>query len=262
MGEPAQPQRVVEEVVIYQSALGVFLVIGLAGAMACGKSANILTTNPIDGGEMGTISGSGGDSSSKRADTTSCPSGEVVADEVVLIGDAWIRIPAEGVSERARAAGTIGPEDGFVNLAEDGVPIASIVDQYNIRQASTPVKVLIMNGGGIDLIGGDGSQASVDEVVAAFTQHLAQVASDGTVQHVIYSLYPELSSTPGVSEVRPGMRTACSQSAVPCYFLDLQPLWDDPAGYTSENQIIPTDTGADVIAAAIWTLMRENCIAP
>jgi hypothetical protein len=243
--------------------VAIILGIGLAGAMGCGKSANILTANRLDGGdtELNTNAEVGTDSDSGSADDEECPPDEVAPGEVALIGDAWIRIPASRISEKARAAGTIGQDDAFVNLAADGVPIASIVDQYNTRQSRSPVRVLIMNGGGIDLIGGGGSQATVDQVVATLTQHLEQVASDGTVRHVIYSLCPEISSTPGVADLRPGMEASCSASAVPCYFLDLQPLWEGHPEYNGIEDIIPTDTGADVIAEAIWTIMEENCIA-
>ncbi|MGD0838660.1 MAG: hypothetical protein ABSB49_18645 [Polyangia bacterium] len=92
-----------------------------------------------------------------------------------------------------------------------------------------------------------------------FTQHLAKVASDGTVQHIVYFLYPELQTIPGVAALRPGVQQACKDSLTPCDFLDLQPLWAPE--YTAADGIDASDAGASLIANQIWTIMQRNCIA-
>jgi hypothetical protein len=192
------------------------------------------------------------------------PSG-TSADEVVWIGDSWIDIPGNQkarVNELARAAGVLESNESFVDLAVSGSPIGTIVNQYTNRQAgATKVRALLMDGGGINTIQGGGSQASVTNVVDAFTQHLEQVASDGTVEHIVYFLYPELPTIAGVAALRPGMQAACSASSVPCYFLDLQPLWEGHPEYTGGDQIHPSQAGANVIAEAIWAILEANCIA-
>ena len=49
---------------------------------------------------------------------------------------------------------------------------------------------------------------------------------------------------------------------MPCHYIDLQDAWmNDPTGYTADNGILPTVAGAEVIAAAIWMTMQQNCIA-
>jgi hypothetical protein len=197
------------------------------------------------------------------SDTDTCRPGGVEADEVVLIGDSWMWRPAPYLRDLAREAGAIRPDEDYIVLAKDGNDIEAIVAQYNSRQeGETKVRVLIMDGGGIDTIRGGGSQESIDHVVSTFEQHLDQMASDGTVQHVIYSLYPEGGITPAVADLRPGMQAACASSPVPCRFLDLQPLWEGHPEYNREQeQINPSDEGSRVIAESIWSIMEENCIA-
>jgi len=197
--------------------------------------------------------------------TGECEPSDIAANEVVWIGDSWIDIPGtqkSRVNELARAAGVLGEGESFVDLAVSGSPIGTIVNQYNTRQAgATQVRVLLMDGGGINTIQGGGSEASVDNVVNTFTEHLDQVAADGTVEQIVYFLYPELPTIAGVAAMRPGMQAACAASEVPCHFLDLQPLWEGNPQYTGGDQIHPSQAGGAVIAEAIWAIMQENCIA-
>ena len=151
------------------------------------------------------------------------------ANEVLWIGDSWILVPGSQhtrVADLARAAGAIGPNDDYVIGAAAASTLATIANQYATREAgATKVKVVIMDGGTWDTILANGSDASVNGVVNTFGQFLTQVASDGTVEHIIYLLLPELPGVPGVAALRPLLQQACVESAVPCHFLDLQPLW-------------------------------------
>jgi hypothetical protein len=237
-----------------------------------GFAAGCSTNEPPDepgstGGTMGIAGNTGTGASAGRATTgaDTCQHGQVQANEVVWIGDSWIQIPGTQhtrVRDLARAAGTIGPNEDYVDLAVSGSPIATIVNQYDTRESgATKVKVLLMDGGGIDTIQGNGSQTSVTNVVNTFQQHLANVARDGTVEHIVYFLYPELSTIAGVAALRPGMQEACAASTVPCHFLDLQPLWAGLPEHTGSDNIHPSTTGGTVIAEAIWAIMQENCVA-
>jgi hypothetical protein len=198
-------------------------------------------------------------------DGGACPHGQVQASEVLWIGDSWITMTGTqhtGVRDLARAAGAIGPNDDYVVVAIGGTTMAMIADQYNTREAgATKVKVLIMDGGGWDTILAGGSDASVASAGEAFRQHLAKVASDGTVKHIIYFLYPELVTIPGVAALRPVMQQACTASTVPCHFLDLQPLWVGHPEYTDGTNIQASEAGSQVIAREIWAIMQLNCIA-
>jgi hypothetical protein len=194
-----------------------------------------------------------------------CVHGQVKANEVIWIGDSWITDPGTqhtGVRDLARAAGAIGANEDYVVLAQAAKNISQIADQYDTREASAnKVKVILMEGGGWDLIAANGSDAAVTSVVATFTQFLTKVASDGTVQHIIYFLYPELPTTPNVAGLRPGVQSACAQSKVPCHFLDLQPLWVGHSDYTAVNGVQASEAGGQLIAEQIWKIMQDNCIA-
>lgn len=202
-----------------------------------------------------------------------CPHAEVPASQVVWIGDSWVLVPNgephTDVRDLARAAGAIGPGDDYTIDAVAAAPIivpsttggpAPIPTQYVSQEASaTKVKVLIMDGGTWDTITNN-SSATVTDVADSFQQLLSTVASDGTVTDVIYYLMPD--GIPGVAALRPLLEQLCTQSAVPCHFLDLQELWTDPSAYnTAGSPPVPTNSGATIIADAIWSIMRTSCIA-
>lgn len=193
----------------------------------------------------------------------SCPHATVAADEVLWMGDSWLNVPGEQVTvvqDQARASGAIGPNDEYPDTATGGALMSAIANQYAVQEATaTKPKVLIMDGGTVDTITAQGSDASVAAVGATFQHFLAKVATDGTVQQIVYVLMPELPAIYGVAALRPVMQQACAGSAVPCYFLDLQKYWVGHSDYSSG--ILPTDAGARVIGAQLWSIMYENCIA-
>jgi hypothetical protein len=201
-----------------------------------------------------------------RTDGGSCPHAQVKASEVLWAGHTWVVIPGRQhtqVRDLARAANAIGQNEDYVIEAAAAATMADIADQYTAREAgATKVKVLIFDGGTWDTIVANGSDASVSSVAATFTQLLAQVARDATVEHIIYFLEPELPGIPGVAALRPLLKQACAQSQVPCHFLDLQPVWAGHPEYTAAGSIpYPTDAGAGAIADAIWSVMQQGCIA-
>jgi len=193
-----------------------------------------------------------------------CAHAQVKAGEVVWIGDSWILVTGTQhtrVRDLARAAGAIGPSDDYVIAAVAASTMAAVAGQYDTQEAgATKVKVVIMDGGTWDTIQGMGSSASVNDAATAFTQFLAKVASDGTVQHIVYFLPPELTAVPGVAALRPLVQQACAQSAVACHFLDLQqPPFGDHAEYTTG--FIPTEAGSMALGDIIWAAMQQSCIA-
>jgi hypothetical protein len=192
-----------------------------------------------------------------------CAHATVAADEVLWIGDSWMNVPGEQVTivrDRARDSGAIGPTDEYPVTATAGAVMSAIANQYTVQEATaTKVKVLIMDGGTVDTIAAQGSDASVTAVGTMFQQFLAKVAADGSVQQIVYVLMPELPAIYGVATLRPVMRQACADSAVPCHFLDLQQYWAGHPEYT--NGILPTDAGARLIGNQLWSIMQANCIA-
>jgi hypothetical protein len=205
------------------------------------------------------------DSTGGAIDVDNCLRGQIKASEVTWIGDTWVTITGTQhtrVRDLARSAGAIGPTDDYTILAAPATTMAAIATQYATQEASqTKAKVLIMDGGTWDTIVSGGSDASVADVVATFRQFLTQVAADGTVEHIVYYLCPELPGIPGVAALRPLLQQACTDSSVPCHFLDLQPLWAGHPEYTASSGIQSSEAGAKVIADAIWTIMQQSCIA-
>jgi len=196
-----------------------------------------------------------------------CVRGQVNADEVLWIGDSWILFPGSQrtrVRDLARAAGALPPAEDYVNGAVAASFMADIANQYATRQAgATKVKVVLMDGGTWDTLVGNGSGASVTTAANAFSQFLARVAADGTVEHVVYFLPPEIPGIPGVAALRPFVQQACAQSVVPCHFLDVQLLWAGHPEYTdpATGGILPTEAGAIVLADALWAIMQDECVA-
>ena len=228
--------------------------LALAAASAC-DGRLIHLGDGTDGSTNGIAARDGG----------TCPHAQVNANQVLWIGDSWILVPGNqhtAVRDSARVAGAIGPGDDYTIAAAAAAKLDAIAGQYDSQEAgATKVKVLVMDGGTWDTKLTNGSAATVTSVVSTFSQHLATVASDGTVEHVIYFLMPELASIPGVAALRPLLQQACAQSPVRCHFLDLQPLWTGHPEYTASDGLLPSDAGGGVIAGAIWALMQQNCIA-
>jgi len=196
-----------------------------------------------------------------------CPHAQVSANEVLFIGDSWVLVTGSQhtrVRDLARDAGVIGPTDDYVIGAAPAATIATIANQYATQEAgATKVKVVIMDGGTWDTLIANGSDASVAAVDATFQQFLAQVAADGTVQHIIYFLTPEMPGIAGVAALRPLLQADCAGSSMPCHFVDLTPLWSGHPEYTMNDTgvPVPTDAGAMAIADAIWAVMQQSCIA-
>ncbi len=244
-------------------------------AVRCGYGADLLTTISSEG-EPGEETESlipietPSDSETQTdeglgSDSTACVHGEIPPSEVLLIGDSWISLLGTRVEDLAKAGGVLGFGEDFAHRAAMGATIEVIVQQYeaalNDASASGVVKVVIMNGGGVDTYGGKGSSESILHVADTFSLFLARLAEEGVVRHVVYVLYSEGSSIPGIPELRPLMQAACRGSAVPCLLLDLQPVWEGHTDYISADTINPSPAGLDAIAATIWQTLKNNCIA-
>lgn len=219
-------------------------------------------TGIVTAGTLGADGGGAGDG---------CARGQVSADEVLWIGDSWIIDPGtqrSTVKQLALSAGTIAANEEYPSSAAAAASMAQVAEQYEARQRGAPkVKVLLMDGGTWNPIAAQMVGASVpdaiDESIATFEQFLSQVAADGTVEHIVYFLVPELMNIPGVAEMRPRLRQACAASLVPCHFIDLQEVWDrgDPARYTASNGFQASAEGGVAIGQAVWNVMQNNCIA-
>jgi hypothetical protein len=252
---------------------------GPLGVSVTGGSAGMSGTAGMAGGGGSSSDGGGAEAAAAGdaglgGETGTCASGRVLASEVVWIGDTWVTIPGTQhtrVTELARQAGKLGAgEDYSFELAKAGEGMAAIAKQYETRQAGpVKIKVLLMDGGTWDPIianlTGASVPAAIDTSISNFRALLGKIASDGTVEHIVYYLMPELPTIPGVAVMRPQLQQACEESVVPCHFLDLQPLWeqraDDEPSYTADDGIQASPKGGTVIGEAIWKIMQEECIA-
>jgi len=187
-----------------------------------------------------------------------------------LIGDSFIALSHDITKDMiaiARDAGALAASDSYRDNSVSGTQLSGGISpqipvQYANGAKDAPAKVVIMDGGTWDTLVAGGSEASVNSVATTFGQLLSQVASDGTVEHIIYFLTPELPGIAGVAALRPLMQQSCRQSSVPCHFIDLQPFWAGHPEYTTGDLVpIPTEVGATAIADAIWAEMQQRCVA-
>jgi hypothetical protein len=242
---------------------------GTGGAGGAGNSSGGGAAGLAGGGGAGNAGRAGTGGSAGNAGGGGCQKGQVEGNEVLWIGDSWIQIPGSQytiVRDLARDAGALASSESYVNRAVSGSPITTIINQYTTYQAgSTKVKVLVMDGGGIDVMQQGKTQASVTGVVNKVKDHFAKVATDGTTQHIIYYTYPQLPATGPGQDVgpmlQPGLQAACEASSVPCHYLYLEPLFAGHPEYIGGDSLHPSDAGARVIANAIWKIMQDNCIA-
>lgn len=254
-------------VAVVASVAGLPMVLVVLGiATGCGGRTIRLGGAP-DGMQDGGAETNGPTGTDEAIDTAACPThGQVKASEVLWIGDSWVATPGDQrwtVRDLARAEGAIGSSDDYVNRSASGTTLAQIVSQYDAQEAGTSkVKVLIMDGGTWDLYRSGGASGTISSVEDTFTQFLSHIATDGTVEHVIYYLVPRLAVVPGISDLQPGMADICAHGSVPCHFLDLQDIWADHPDYTdAANGIQASVAGAVAIGGAIWKIMQDNCIA-
>lgn len=101
--------------------------------------------------------------------------------------------------------------------------------------------------------------SQVQAVVNKFKTFLQQLKTDGYVQHVIYSLYPVIPSTPNLNaNMKPGFSEACQNSPVNCKLVDLEPLFKGQ--HFAGDRTHADNAGGTIIGEAWWKVMKENCI--
>ena len=210
-------------------------------------------------GSAGANTGTGGTGAD---DPSECAHVQMQGSDFCTIGDSWIQIPGNQVTtleDHLAAAGVIPAGDRFDRREVSGSRLSAIINTYN-RQPDN-CRVLIMDGGGIDLfVAPAGDDAAVAPVVEQFESFLVQVAADGFVEHIIYSLYPVIPSTPNLNvNMKPGFSAACAASAVPCVLVDLEPLF--MGQHFAGDRTHANDAGGVIIGDAWWQTMQDNCIA-
>jgi hypothetical protein len=215
--------------------------------------------------------------SASAGETSVCAHGDVAANQVLMIGDSFFasshQITAY-LEDSARRAGALATGERYRDnsrLTENTLALIGhgVTDQYLAGRAEAAVRVVVMNGGGADLLLGscdtlDASCPLLSDAAAAAGELLAQMATDG-VLHVVYAFYPDPVDTGLRAEMdalRPLIQGACEASAVACHWLDLRADFADQyAAYVMPDGINPTAAGSQASARAIWAIMQRNCAA-
>jgi hypothetical protein len=209
--------------------------------------------------------------------SSDCVEEDVESNQVLIIGDSFFAISHQitaYLEELARDAGALAVGERYRDystttanaLAMGGNGIQA---QYQRALEEAPVEIVIMNGGGPDMLVSSCADPVIEcpalvSAAAGAEQLLAQMATDG-VSEIVYVFYPD-PVDPAMRERMDALREliepVCAASSVPCYWVDLRPtLSAAPEQYLSADGLIPTSAGSQVSAGAIWQTMREECIA-
>lgn len=205
-----------------------------------------------------------------------CEDSGTTGNEVVILGDSFFATTHEitgHLESLARSEGVLSEGERYrdsSNLLSNSLafPEAGIRMQYENARTESAVKVVIMNGGGADLLLGSceiqGEQCPLMTDAALALQTLLQLMNDEGVEQVVFVGYPD----PLVNEVRekmdvlrPLLEQACADSAVPCEWLDLRPVFSEEPSFIDTDGLNPTSAGAEATAEALFQLMQARCIA-
>lgn len=209
---------------------------------------------------------------------TGCTGEPTPGNEVVVLGDTAMALTHEVTSaleDLARAAGALGADEHYRDestATNNALALGGngILDQYVAAAGQAPVSVVVMNGGGADVLGGACEDPPSDacEVLAAAAlgarDFFARAAEDG-VSDIVYAFYPnpmDDALRAKMDVLRPLVQAACAASEVPCHFVDLRPVFEGNYDtYITTAGINPTTAGANATANALWATMQASCIA-
>ncbi len=240
-----------------------------------------------DGGGAG-AGGEGAGGSDGSEGSEDCEKGVVAASQVILIGDSY---PAAGALGDPNGIGGIqrqvevrAVEDGVLEEGEHYRPYyiggtrylnGTIQSQYTTAKEENPdIKVVIMNGGGNDVLQGQEGCSIFDDPadpvcievversIAAAGVLMEEMQADG-VTDVMYYFYPETPIAPGHSVFdEPYARDNCEAftGTLQCHFISTIAAFEGHPEYISDT-IHANDLGQVVIGDLIWDAMVENCVA-
>ncbi len=207
----------------------------------------------------------------------SCTGTTAAANEVVVLGDSFFaanHLITGFLEEQARDSGAIAPGERYRdassmigNALALGSPALS--DQYAAAASENAIKVVIMTGGGADVLLGSCDPVTADcellvNAVSAARDLFQRMADDG-VERLVYVFYPDPADADlraEVSALRPLLAAACEESPVTCHWVDLRESFaGEEATFLDPTGMIPTSVGAAAAAQQIWSVMREQCVA-
>jgi hypothetical protein len=217
--------------------------------------------------------------SSGPGEPLGCDAVPLAASDVMLLGDVVIELStfATELESLAQSAGALGADEHYRNYATAALSFLaqnqfSMSMQYDAARAEGGARVVVMDGGATDVLNlpcGTQPAADCPAVVAALQGAEAlfqRMAADG-VEDVVYFFYPDTTMNPGlragIDTLRPLLENACGRSPVTCHWLDLRPTFAGHPDYlVGVDGIVFGGAGALAGASAVWSLMRERCVAP
>jgi len=247
---------------------------GVAGRGGGGSGA-------ATGGAAGTpAGGSGGASAGGASGGQACTKGGTKGNDVLLIGDSFIALSrdiSKDLNTLARGAGALGASDSYRDVSVSGTQLSGGISpqipvQYANAEKQAPAKVVIMDGGGNDMLNNTctdpptASCQAIQNAVAAVKDLFTKMGTDG-VKSVVYFFYPEnqknATQRAKIDVLRSLLQPICESAVSPkCYGVDLRPVFDGHfTEYVMSDGIHPTAAGSQATADAIWAAMKENCIA-
>jgi lysophospholipase L1-like esterase len=209
--------------------------------------------------------------------TATNPSEKIKGSEVLVIGESFIAMSHEitrFLEQHARNAGIFDSNDSFRDNSVSGTRLSggispTIPQQYQNAIQQSPVKYVIMDGGGNDCLQSGGSATSdnpeLQNAVNAAQTLLNQMNNDGVVK-VIYFFYPEPQGgffgdlKAKLDVLRPMIQNVVISTNNPnCYWLDLRPVFEGHySQYITSDGIHPTSSGCEATADAIWNIIQQN----
>lgn len=205
-----------------------------------------------------------------------CGGGRVSLERRVVLGDSFFAtsVPfADALDGRERY-------DDRARLTLNALALGGrgIEDQYVGAREARPVDLIVMTGGGADVLLGscptpefppeDGSPAVdascpvIAEAVVAARDLLMRFGQEG-VTRVLFVFYPD-PLVPAVRErvdvLRPLVEEVCGASDL-CHFIDLRPVFEGRYDvYIQEDGLNPTEAGSRAVAEAVGEALDELCV--
>lgn len=255
--------------------------------VACGSESDGAGAGQGGTGGDDPMAGSGG----AGGDPDACDTDTTAASEVVMIGDSYLALSGDVkkvLTQYALEGGALDEGESYRNYYVSGTMLGgggtnSIPMQYEKAKAADPsIKLLIMTGGGNDVLIGNRSclqtsppentscldtiQASLDAAQLLFEE----AAADG-VTDIVYFFYPHLPeggvlTGPAVNTTTdyayPLVKEGCDAfEGLRCHFIDTRAAFEGHADYIGPDGIHPTLAGSTAIADLIWDVMVEGCLA-
>jgi lysophospholipase L1-like esterase len=279
-----------------RGAAGTGVAGAIAGTGAAGTGAAGTPMMSIGGmgaaGAAGTLAaGSGGEAGSaapafKRPCVTA-------GSQVIFIGDSYSNYaiahsPLAGlVTTRARKDGALTQAQSYTDYAVAGTtlaaPPADIQNQWNTNKSKKPIHVVVMDGGGNDVLinntqcrpEGSETRAECKQVVQdsldAAKMMFESMKMEG-VSDVIFFWYPHIpgglltggETGTSISDYTYPMLEAIANSAsTDTFHVSMVPtvaIFDGHPEYFYTDGLHANDTGEGKIADAVWQKMKDNCI--